>query len=615
MSTFKDLGLNPMILQALDELGFAVPTPIQSKAIPHLINSDNDLIALAQTGTGKTAAFSLPIVQQLDMADSSVQALILCPTRELAIQIASDIKTFVKYSKGVSVVPVFGGESVDKQIRSLKQRPQIVVGTPGRVNDMIRRRILKVESLKWLVLDEADEMLNMGFKEELDQILETMPEGKQALLFSATMNNQIRRIASNYMRKPEEITIGEKNTGTANVAHFYYVVHEKDRYQALRRIADLNPDIHALVFCRTRRETQQVADKLIQDHYSAEAIHGDISQDQRNHVMNRFREKKIQLLVATDVAARGIDVSGITHVINYNLPDGDEAYVHRSGRTGRAHNLGISLVIVNMREKYKIRDLERKIGRSFEKGKIPTGEDVCERQLFSLIDKLCKVEVDESQIDKYTDVINKKFEHLDREALIKKFVSVEFNRFLEHYKGSADLNSNAIEGQSRQLDKPSILFARFQINVGRNVGLTVKDLLEFINSEPDLKKADIGNIELKNQFALFEVDEKYKDMVIHCFNDAEIAGVRVKISCEATGVYSSREVSGGGGGRGGRGGSGGYRGGGGGGYKGGGRGGDNRGRGGSGGYRGSSGGRGGDSRGGRGGENRGSGSQTKRKRF
>lgn len=619
MSTFKDLGLNPMILQALDELGFEQPTPIQSKAIPHLINSDDDLIALAQTGTGKTAAFSLPIIQQLDIADSSVQSLILCPTRELAIQIANDIKTFIKYSKGVSVVPVFGGESIEKQIRSLKQRPQIVVGTPGRINDMIRRRVLKVESLKWLVLDEADEMLNMGFKEELDTILETMPDGKQVLLFSATMNSQIRRIASNYMRKPEEITIGEKNTGTVNVEHFYYIVHEKDRYQALRRIADMNPDIHALVFCRTRRETQQVADKLIQDHYSAEAIHGDISQDQRNHVMNRFREKKIQLLVATDVAARGIDVSGITHVINYNLPDSDEAYVHRSGRTGRAHNLGISLVIVNMREKYKIRDLERKIGRSFEKGKIPTGEDICERQLFSLIDKLCKVEVDESQIDKYTDVINKKFEHLDRESLIKKFVSVEFNRFLEHYKGSADLNSNATEGQSRQLDKPSILFARFQINVGRNVGLTVKDLLEFINAEPELKKADIGNIDLKNQLALFEVDEKYKDIVIDCFNGADIAGVKIKISCEATGVYSSREVSGGGGGRGGRGGNsrgGGYKGSGGGGYKGSGGsrgGGGYRGGGGSGGggYKGG----GGGYKGGRGGENRSSGSQTKRKRF
>ncbi|MBT6069008.1 DEAD/DEAH box helicase [Candidatus Peregrinibacteria bacterium] len=552
MTTFKDLGLNPMILQAIAEIGFETPTPIQSATIPHLINSSDDLIALAQTGTGKTAAFALPIIQQLDDRQRDVQSLILCPTRELAIQIAKDIEKFIKYSPGVSVVPVFGGSRIDTQIRALKKCPQIVVGTPGRVNDMIRRRILKVEEIKWLVLDEADEMLNMGFKEELDSILENMPDSKQVLLFSATMNNQIRRIASNYMKKPHDITVGDKNKGCDNVQHFYYMVHERDRYQALRRIADMNPDIHGIIFCRTRRETQQVADKLIQDHYSAEAIHGEISQEQRIHVMNRFREKKTQLLVATDVAARGIDVDKLTHIINYNLPESAEGYVHRSGRTGRANNMGISLVIVNMREKGKVRELERKIGKSFEKGRIPTGEDVCEKQLFSLIDKICKVEVNEA-INKYIDVIAKKFEDMSREELIKKFVSEEFNRFLNHYQGSIDLNTRVGQDRNERSDRnerpgrrsdPSMLFARFNINIGRNLGLGVKELLEFLNNNKALRGVEIGNIDLKNDHTVFEVDQSYKAQVMSSFDDLEVDGTMVKISCEATGVRSTRDSGG-----------------------------------------------------------------------
>ena len=407
MTTFKDFGLSPMILQALAEIGFEIPTAIQSKTIPHLINVENDLIALAQTGTGKTAAFSLPIIQQLDEMDQDVQALILCPTRELAIQIAKDIESYTKYIPGFSVASVYGGERMDTQVRALKKHPQIVVGTPGRVGDMINRGKLKIHAIRWLVLDEADEMLNMGFKEDLDKILETTPEDKQVLLFSATMNKQIRRIASNYMNKPEDITVGEKNKGADNVQHFYYVVHEKDRYQALKRIADLNPDIHGIVFCRTRIETQKVADMLVKDQYSAEAIHGEISQTQRTHVMNKFKDKKIQLLVATDVAARGIDVDKLTHVINYSLPESGDSYVHRSGRTGRAHNDGSSLLIVNMRERHRIRDLERKIGKPFEKVHIPTGADICEKQLFSLIDRICNIEVNESQIDKYMSLISK----------------------------------------------------------------------------------------------------------------------------------------------------------------------------------------------------------------
>ena len=476
MTTFKDLGLNPMILQALAEIDFENPTPIQNKTIPHLINSDKDLIALAQTGTGKTAAFALPIIQQLDDQETKVQSLILCPTRELALQITSDIQKYIKYLPNYAVATVYGGERVDKQIRALKRNPQIVVGTPGRVNDLIRRRLLKVDSIKWLVLDEADEMLNMGFKEELDDILKTMPDDKQVLLFSATMNQPVRRIANNYMRKPEDISVGDKNKGTDNVQHFYYVVHEKDRYQALRRIADLNPEIHAIVFCRTRKETQQIADKLIQDHYSAEAIHGEISQEQRTHVMNRFRDKKIQLLVATDVAARGIDVSKLTHVINYTLPDSSDAYLHRSGRTGRANNAGISLLIINMREKYKIKGLERRIGKLFEQGKIPSGDDICEKQLFDLVDKVCNVEVNESQIGKYLELMNEKFKDMTRDELIKKFTSVEFNRFLSHYQNAVDLNSGVSSGKIQHPSKSGILFARFNINVGKNAGLNIKEL-------------------------------------------------------------------------------------------------------------------------------------------
>ncbi|MBT3865422.1 DEAD/DEAH box helicase [Candidatus Peregrinibacteria bacterium] len=540
MNTFNDMGLNPMILQALAELNFEEPTPIQSKTIPHLISSEKDLIALAQTGTGKTAAYSLPMVQRLADDTDTVQALILCPTRELAIQISNDIEKYMKYMHGAKVTAVFGGERIDKQIRALKKKPQIVVGTPGRVNDMINRRVLKVESLRWLVLDEADEMLNMGFKEELDEILKNMPEDKQVLLFSATMDKQIRRIASNYMKTPEEITVGSKNKGAENVKHFYYVVHEKDRYQALRRIADMNPDIHGIVFCRTRRETQQVADKLMQDHYSAEAIHGDISQAQRTTVMNKFRDKKIQLLVATDVAARGIDVQGLTHIVNYTLPETTEAYLHRSGRTGRAHNLGSSLVIVNMREQYRIRNFEGKIGKPFEKMAIPTGEDVCEKQLFGLIDKIIKIDVNEEQIGKYLNLISKKFENMDREEMIKKFVSAEFNRFLDYYKNAADLNSRAGTERSERSDKSSILFARFKINVGRNEDLNLKDLFQFMNSQPELRGVEIGNINLNDDFTLVEVDQKFKEKVMTCFSESHLNGIEVEISCEETGIRSSR---------------------------------------------------------------------------
>jgi ATP-dependent RNA helicase DeaD len=547
MTTFKDLGLNPMILQALEELGFEQPTAIQGKTIPHLINSDKDLIAQAQTGTGKTAAFALPVIQQLNEDDDNVQALILCPTRELALQITKDIGNYIKYSPGIKVTPVYGGERIDKQIRALKKRPQIVVGTPGRVNDMIKRRVLKVGAIKWLILDEADEMLNMGFKEELDTILENTPEHKQVLLFSATMNSPVRRIADNYMNESEEIKVGDINKGTDNVEHIYYVVQEKDRYHALKRITDMNTGIHGIIFCRTRRETQQIADKLALDHYSAEPIHGEISQDQRTHVMNKFREKKIQLLVATDVAARGIDVNGLTHIINYNLPESGEAYVHRSGRTGRANNKGISVIILNMREKHKIRLLERKIGKKFEQGRIPSGEDICESQLFKLVDKVSNIEVNEDQIQKYLELINKKFEDMDREELIKKFISMEFNRFLDQYKDAIDLNSGVGRDQSQRNErrggKSSMLFARFNLNMGRDVGLNVKALLGFITENKALRHVEIGNIKINNNNTIFEVDQKFKDNVIDCFHNVEVGDTKAEVVCEETGVQSTRPPS------------------------------------------------------------------------
>ncbi len=442
MNTFENLGLNPMIQQSLCEMGFKTPTTIQDKTIPLLINSKKDLIALAQTGTGKTAAFSLPIIQQLDEQQKQVQALILCPTRELAMQIAEELKHFTKHSKGINVTPVFGGERMDKQIRALKNNPQIVVGTPGRINDMIKRKILNIEKIKWLVLDEADEMLNMGFKEELDEILISTPKEKQVMLFSATMNAFIRKIANNYMQNPEEISIGTKNSGPKNVKHFYYTVQEKDRYSALKRIADMTPEIHGIIFCRTRLETQEIADKLIQDNYSAEAIHGDMAQEQRIKVMKRFKLKQTKILVATDIAARGIDVEALTHIINYNLPDGAERYIHRSGRTGRADKTGCSLTIINPREHHKIKIIEKKLGTTFEKKKIPEGKEVCEKKLFTLIEKMNNIEVNEDQICKFSKIINEKFNHIKKDEIIKKFISLEFNKVLESYKNAEDLNIN-----------------------------------------------------------------------------------------------------------------------------------------------------------------------------
>lgn len=527
MNKFNDLNLNDKILSAIKDLGFVEPTPIQEKVIPVLLDTDNDLIGLAQTGTGKTAAFGLPMIQNCSLDNNEIQGLILSPTRELCIQIAKDLVNFTKYYKGFQVTAVYGGSSIEVQIKELKRGAKLVVGTPGRTLDLIKRKKLNVSSIRTLVLDEADEMLNMGFKEDLNAILEKTPKEKQTLLFSATMPEEIKRISKKYLTDPIEISTGVKNNAAENVRHVYYEVHARDRYEALKRIADINPKIYGIVFCRTRRETKEIADKLIQDGYNADALHGDLSQAQRDSVMNKFRKKHLQLLVATDVAARGLDVNDLTHVINFNLPDENEVYVHRSGRTGRAGKSGISLSILHMREKHKLRAVEKIVGRSFEKQQVPTGKEICAKQLYNLVDKVENVEIDDSQIAPFMDVIYKKLEWLDREELIKKFVSVEFNRFLAYYRGAKDLNSfekekdrpkKKKERKSRQDGVPEKGFTRFFINVGSSSNLNPPSLIGLVNKYTRERNIDIGKIEIMKNFSFFELDSSFENNILSSFN-------------------------------------------------------------------------------------------------
>lgn len=528
MKKFADLSLKNEILQALDDLDFKCPTSIQEKVIPHLIEGEKDLIALAQTGTGKTAAFSLPVIQQIEPFSSEVQVIILCPTRELCIQITRDIENFTKYLKGVSALAVYGGESIGTQLRGLDQKPQIIVGTPGRTLDLVKRKKLHLENVRWVVLDEADEMLNMGFKEELDGILSGTPELKQTLLFSATMPREVASIAKKYMKSPDQIT-AEKREATGSIEHQYYMVHAKDRYQALRRIADVNPDIYGVVFCRTRRETEEVATWLIRDHYSAEAIHGDLNQNQRDAVMNKFRKKQIQLLVATDVAARGIDVSDLTHVINYNLPEQTETYVHRSGRTGRAGKDGISISIINMKESRKIRYLERITNKPFSQKQIPTGKEICEKQLFHLIDKMKQTRVNEKQLAPYLDKISEKLSDLSREDLIRQLVGTEFNRFLDFYKDATDLNRGVRKGEGGgssvfEKRRGKVRFSTFQIKTGSTQRLGPKSLITLINKDYRLRKAQIGKIEIGKNDSTFQVEEGYDKVVLDAFRKMKFQG-------------------------------------------------------------------------------------------
>ncbi|QGY44368.1 DEAD/DEAH box helicase [Maribellus comscasis] len=554
MTLFNEMGLSSEIQLAIEELGFEQPTPVQEKTIPFLLEEKQDMVALAQTGTGKTAAFGLPIIQQIDTTKKDSQALILSPTRELALQIANDINTFSKHLPKINVAVLYGGADIKKQIKDLERGAQIIVGTPGRTLDLIKRKKLKVNDIQWLVLDEADEMLSMGFKDDLDAILENSPEGKQTLLFSATMPKEIVGIANKYMSNPFEISVGKKNTGAENVEHNYYVVHAKDRYLALKRVADVNPNIYGIIFCRTRMETKEVADKLMQDGYNADALHGDLSQAQRDHVMARFRGKHLQMLVATDVAARGLDVNDLTHVINYNLPDDPEVYIHRSGRTGRAGKKGISVTLIHLREKGKLRQVEKIVNKKFVKKEVPSGKEICEKQLFSLIDKVERIEVNESQIGEFMPVIYKKLAWLDREELIKRFVSVEFNRFLDYYKNAPDINVDESkqnddypEGRrSRKRDRKKrgdrndrsdrndrrrggYEFSRFFFNLGKKNGISKRTIIDLVNQNLPNKSVEIGNIEVLKSFSFFEVDKRFEREVLKSFKNAKYKGQRIGI--------------------------------------------------------------------------------------
>lgn len=529
MINFNEMGIREEILKALEELNFETPMPIQEKVIPFLLDNDGDLVALAQTGTGKTAGFGIPIIQQTDIQKKHIQHLVLCPTRELCLQIADDLYSYSKYIDKFKVGAVFGGSSIDKQIKMLKKGVHVVSATPGRLLDMIKRKKVDLSKVETVVLDEADEMLNMGFREDLEAILEKTPASKNTLLFSATMPKDVLAIANSYMKNYEEITVGKRNAGAENVSHVCYKVHAKDRYLALKRIVDYNPDLYGIVFCRTRRETQEVADKLMHDGYNADALHGDLSQPQRDVVMNKFRNKHITLLAATDVAARGIDVDNISHIINYNLPDETEIYTHRSGRTGRAGKKGTSIAIINLKEKRKISDIERLIKKKFSFQEVPRGEAICEKQLLHLIDRMEKVEVNDKKIEKYLPEITKKLEWLDREELIKKFVSLEFNRFLEYYRRSSDLNTpqeskkfkDKKEKKSRKSDpirKSQSGYTRFFLNLGRKDDITPVSVIGMIKDYSKVKNIDIGDIEILKNFTFFETESEFDKDVMKGFN-------------------------------------------------------------------------------------------------
>jgi len=528
--TFEELGLEEKILKAITELGFETPMPIQEKVIPHLLDeSSGDIIALAQTGTGKTAAFGLPIIQNVDTSNKKIQYLVLSPTRELCLQISDDLESYAKYKSEIKIAAVFGGASIDRQIQKIKNGVQIVSATPGRLVDLIDRGIVDLSKVRTVVLDEADEMLNMGFRDELEAILKETPKQKNTLLFSATMPQEIVTIANRYMKNHKEITVGKRNAGAENVEHVCYMVQEKERYLALKRIVDFYPDIYGIVFCRTRNETQIVADKLIKDGYNADSLHGDLSQAQRNVVMNKFRIKHVQLLVATDVAARGLDVDSLTHIINYNMPEELDLYTHRSGRTGRAGKKGTSIIIINSREKGKIHQIEKQLNKKFVFSEIPTGKAICEKQLLHVVDRMEKVEVDYSKIDPLLPDIFKKLEWLDREELIKKFVSVEFNRFLDYYKNTKDLNATVEMKSTGKKRNGEVGFVRLFINVGRMDEVKPNTLMGLINEFTGIGDIEIGKIELLKNFSFFEVDENFGNTVVKAFDGKEFRGRKISV--------------------------------------------------------------------------------------
>lgn len=533
MKSFDELGLAEELLKAVKELGFENPMPVQEQVIPYLLEGDNDLIALAQTGTGKTAAFGLPLLQKIESTSSDTQILILSPTRELCMQIASDLKDYAKYSGDIRILPVYGGASIKNQIDSIRKGVQIIVATPGRLLDLINREAVSLNAVKYVVMDEADEMLNMGFLDDIDSILSNIPEERNTMLFSATMPEEIEKLSLKYMKEPREIVIGKKNEGTSSVRHICFTVRATDKYRTLKRIVDYYPRIYGIIFCRTKVETQEIADKLIRDGYNVDALHGDLAQAQRDYVMQRFRLHNIQLLVATDVAARGLDVDDLTHVINYTLPDETEIYTHRSGRTGRAGKTGISIAIINLRETRKIKEIEKSIGKTFETGRIPTGKEICNKQIFNLIDRLEKVDINEAELEDVLPSVLAKLSWLDKEDIIKRLVSLEFNRFIEYYQDDEDFSAAIDPAAGKKSGKVEVQmaagFAKLFINVGKMDGVGPKELLGIINGciRHEIK---VGRIDSFNRYTLFDVKEEDAADVTEELSTLKIHGRPVRVT-------------------------------------------------------------------------------------
>ena len=534
--TFEELSIDPRILRAIAEMGFTEPMPIQREVIPFLLNEKRDLVALAHTGTGKTAAFGIPLIQAVDPLSRRTQALILAPTRELCLQITEELNHFAQHIAGLNIVPIYGGANILIQIRQIAAGAQIIVATPGRMLDMLKRRKVDVSTIGWLVLDEADEMLNMGFKEDLNAILAGTPEHKRVLLFSATMAAEIEAIAASYMKKPVSITVGSKNTGAENVRHQYYVVHAKDRYLALKRIADDTPEIYAIIFCRTKIETQEIAAALIKDCYNADALHGDLSQPQRDAVMNRFRSRNIQMLVATDVAARGLDVVDLTHIINYNLPDDIEHYTHRSGRTGRAGKSGISIVILHLKEIYKIRLIEKQIGKTFTAARIPTGTEVCEKQLYHLVDRVKGTEVRHEEIGAFLPAVYEKLKDLSREEIIQRFVSAQFNRFLSDYRNAPDINVDLKKKEAGGSGSAAVAgrggMARLFVNLGQLERFTPKSLKAYLSETTRVPDLRVVNVIIMKNCSSFETDAAQAEAVIGALQKVKFRNRRVRIELD-----------------------------------------------------------------------------------
>lgn len=551
MKTFEELGVSPEIRKAIEEMGYENPMPVQEEVIPYLLGNGNDVVALAQTGTGKTAAFGLPLIQKIDVEKRVPQALVLCPTRELCLQIAGDLTDYSKYITDLKILPVYGGSSIDSQIRSLKRGVHIIVATPGRLIDLMERKVAHLETIRDVVMDEADEMLNMGFTDSINAILENVPQDRNTLMFSATMSPEISRIAKSYLHEPKEITIGTKNEGSKNVNHVAYIVHAKDKYLALKRVVDFYPQIYGIIFCRTRKETQEIADKLIQDGYNADSLHGELSQAQRDLVMQKFRQRHLQLLVATDVAARGLDVNDLTHVINYGLPDDTESYTHRSGRTGRAGKTGISIAIINLREKGRMRDIEHIIKKKFEVSVLPSGKEICEQQLIKVIDDIEKVKVDEEEIATFLPAIYRKLDWLDKDDLIKRVVSLEFNRFLDYYKNAPEIEQPKASDKkteskdvSRKGDKEKVGrkaekgYTRLFLNLGKTDGFYTNQIIDLVNRNLRKERIQIGRIDLMQNFSFFEVIQEQAPQVMKALNKVVLSGGRkvcVEIAGENTG--------------------------------------------------------------------------------